>query len=230
MNKSFLAGMLLAISSFGQGVPPRAKADDYAAKVQVDGKVYAASLIPAKQVKRIFAFDISATYLVFEVACFADADHPSHLLREDFAVKGRLRGELTHEADPETVASVIQQQHAPEPPSMKPDVAVGTAVGYETGTDPVTGRKVHGVYTDTAVGVGVGNESSPRYPTPGGLPQDRELLQAQLRARSLPEGKFDHPVAGYLFFPKAGLKADANGKYPLEHLNEAAILVPEKTH
>ncbi len=229
MNKSFIVGMLLVVSGFSQGIPPRAKADDYAAKVQVDGKVYAASLIPAKQVKHIFAFDISATYLVFEVACFADADHPSQLLREDFAVKGRTQGELTHQVEAETVASVIQQQNTPKPPSHKPDMAVGTAVGYESGTDPVTGRKVHGVYTEAGVGVGVGNDS-PRYPTPGGLPEDRELLQTQLRVRSLPEGKFDHPVAGYLFFPKAGLKADANGKYPLEHLNEAAILVPEKTH
>jgi hypothetical protein len=35
----------------------------------------------------------------------------------------------------------------------------------------------------------------------------------------LPTGKFDHAVAGYLYFPKTALKKDGNN-YVLQHLGE----------
>jgi hypothetical protein len=52
------------------------------------------------------------------------------------------------------------------------------------------------------------------------MPEDRELLQTQLQERALPTGKFDHAVAGYLYFPRAAVKKDGNGGYRLEHLGE----------
>ena len=215
----------------GSGVPPRAKADDYAVKAQAAGVTFAASLISAKQVRDMFAYDISSSYVVFEVACYIDTATPRQILREDFVVKGRAQGELTHQVEAETVASVMAQKNMPKPPSNKPSVGVGTTVGYESGTDPVTGRKVHDVYTSTGVGVGIGNDG--RYPPVyNGPPVDRDMLQAQLRARSLPEGKFDHAIAGYLFFPRAGFKTQQDGRYALEYLmdsKEVVLPVPDKT-
>jgi hypothetical protein len=225
------AGLAFAQQGAG-GISPRTKADDYAAKAQEGTTVYAASLVPAKQVKNLFAFDISADYLVFEVACYINPSSPLQIQRDDFVVKGRAQGELTHQAEADTVASVTQQKNLPKPASRKPDVGGAVGVGYESGTDPYTGRKVHGVYTDAEVGVGIGNDgSAQRYPAPGGTLEDRELLRNQLVARSLPEGKQDHAVAGYLYFPRAGLKPQADGTYLLKYLfasKEVSLVVPVK--
>jgi hypothetical protein len=234
--------LLSVVLGFAQqpagGIAPRAKADDYAARAQEGDTVYAASLIPAKQVKNLFAFDISGEYLVFEVACYINPSSALQIQRDNFVVKGRAQGELTHEAEADTVASVTQQKNLPKPASRRPDVGGAVGVGYETYTDPVTGRKVHGVYTDAEVGVGIGNNgSAQRYPTPGGLPEDRELLRNQLLARSLPEGKLDRAVAGYLYFPRAGLKPQPDGTYLLKYLidsgnsgasKEVSLTVPVK--
>jgi len=78
----------------------------------------------------------------------------------------------------------------------------------------------------------------PQYPTPGGLPGDRELLQRELTERGLPTGKFDHPVAGYVYFSRTEVKKDANGAYPLEYLGDDSngpslatpLPVPVKSH
>jgi hypothetical protein len=236
---AFRLGLLVLLSAglqFAQqgagGISPRAKADDYAANAQEGSTVYAASLLPAKQVKNLFAFDISGDYLVFEVACYINPSNPLQIQRDDFVVKGRAQGELTHQAEADTVASVTQQKNLPKPASRKPDVGGAVGVGYQTGTDPYTGRKVHGVYTDAEVGVGIGNDgSAQRYPTPGGTLEDRELLRNQLVARSLPEGKMDHAVAGYLYFPRAGLKPQQDGTYVLKYLiasKEVSLTVPVK--
>jgi len=52
------------------GVHARATPADYATSQQGKIATYAASLLSAGEVKRIFAFDITKTYLVFEVACY----------------------------------------------------------------------------------------------------------------------------------------------------------------
>jgi hypothetical protein len=45
-------------------------------------------------------------------------------------------------------------------------------------------------------------------------------LETQLMDRQLPAGKFDHAVAGYLYFAKSSVKRDSGGNYVLEHLGE----------
>jgi hypothetical protein len=70
------------------------------------------------------------------------------------------------------------------------------------------------------------------------MPVDRDLLQTQLQERQLPAGKFDHAVAGYLYFPRSVVKKDSNGNYVLQHLGETnaagvsetvELAVPAKT-
>jgi hypothetical protein len=91
--------------------------------------------------------------------------------------------------------------------------------GYESGTDPYTGRRVHGTYTAAQVGVGGSNNPGPpRYPSPGGYPQDRALLEGQLWDKSLPEGEVQRPTAGYLYFPASLLKKKSNDVYELQYL------------
>jgi hypothetical protein len=98
-------------------------------------------------------------------------------------------------------------------------VTASTEVGYESGRDPYTGQRVHGSYTAIQVGMGVGNDVPRPMPSPGGYPQDRELLENQRWDKSLPEGKSPGPTAGYLYFSSTALKKKASGVYELEYLS-----------
>ncbi|MDQ2840589.1 MAG: hypothetical protein M3Y72_06040, partial [Acidobacteriota bacterium] len=201
------------------GLPARASANDYAAHVQVGDVTYAASLLSPDQVKHTFAFDVSKMYLVFEVAVYpgGSSTAPVPLDPKGFVI-GVGRGDVVHRADAVTVASVIQQKNLPKPSSREGSVVASTEVGYESGTDPYTGRRVHGTYTDTQVGVGTGRDNGPTaYPRSGGYPQDRQLLEDQLWDKSLPENKILRATAGYIYFPISLLKKQPNGLYTLEY-------------
>lgn len=244
--RTFLALGLLAcflIADEGpKGVPVRPSATDYAAKARWQSATFAASLIPAKQVEHLFAFDISKMYVVFEIACYCDSAAGLNLTRQSFVVKVNASGDAVHNAEPDTVASAIQRQNLPPMPSRGGgNVDTRTTVGYEHGTDPYTGRKVSGVYAEQSVGVGRDGRDSmpaPQNPKPGGTSEDRRMLEAQLRARSLPEGPANHPVAGYIFFRKSDLKAQPDETYALQYMAEedstgathaVTMAVPKKT-
>jgi hypothetical protein len=219
---------LVAALLFGQdyhpkGVHPRATPDGYAVKATCATAAYAASLVPSDQAKQLFAFDITNKYLVFEVAVFPT--RPIELDADDFVIKRGEKGELSHQADASAVALAIQMENSPKKPSLRNNTQVVTEahIGYERGRDPVTGQRVNGTYGGAGVGVQHGGPATPQdYPRPGGLAVDRDRLQTQLEDRKLPTGKIDHPVAGYLYFPRAVTKRDGNGNYVLEHLGETS--------
>jgi len=220
---------LVALCFYGQesahkGVHPRATADDYAVKSQGKGVAYAASLVPAEQAKQLFAVDITGKFLVFEVACFPQDGQWVELDSDDFVIRRGDKGDLTHGSDALAVAGSIQRDNAPRrPESLGGDTQVHTEahVGYESGTDPVTGRRVNGTYTGAGVGVEHGGPARPPDdPRPGASSEDRRTLESQLRERQLPSGKYDHAVAGYLYFPKGLVKKDGSGNYLLEHLGD----------
>jgi hypothetical protein len=199
-----------------KGIHPRSRPENYAAHLQSNGLTIAAAVVPPNEVKNLFAFDISKNYVVFEVACYPEANGRIQIQADDFVVKANDKGALAHRADSQTVAAAIQQKNAPRPPSSAPTTVYTEAnVGYESGTDPYTGRRVHGVYTGG--GVGVSNyPASQQYPRPGSEPRDRDMLENQLWSKSLPEGAFTVPVAGYLYFPASLLKK-FNGGYLLQY-------------
>ncbi len=204
------------------GIPPRATPADYSASFQTKNAIFAASLLPADQVKHIFAVDISKTYLVFEVALYPPQNAKVTIGADDFLVKSGANSEFVHSADAVTVASVIQQKNTPRPPSGRNvEVVPSASVGYESGTDPYTGRRVHGVYTEAGVGVGPNPGPDPRFPPPpGSSPYDRQLLEAELARRALPSGQFTAPVAGYLYFPASRVKKNSAGAYELDYLGD----------
>ncbi len=202
------------------GVHPRPAATDYAVNRKTGSATFAASVVPATEVRRIFAVDISKTYVVLEVACYPDASASIALAGDDFLVKSGQKSEFVHPADAVTVASVIQQKNTPPAPSTKPVSVVTTAsAGYESGTDPYTGRRIHGTYTDvgTAVQVGGPDNMPPMPPAPGSTSYDRMTLQQQLEERAFPAGNFSSPVAGFLYFPVKQVKGK-NGVFELEYL------------
>jgi hypothetical protein len=203
---------------------------DYTATTTTRSAVYAASLIPAGEVKHIFAGDVSKTYIVFEFACYPVVNSSVALSPDDFLVRTGQKGEYVHAAPPATVMAVIAKKDLPRPPSNS-DVTVmgGAEIGYETATDPYTGRRIHGTYTDAQVGVAKGSAPPPfSMPVP-----DLGDLEAQLDQRSLPSGTFSTPVAGFLYFPARELKKNSDGRYTLEYLGSsgerATLQVPVRT-
>ncbi len=213
-------GGVLAAQDGPRGVPARPSATDYAASTKWQNATFAASLVPAKQVEHMFAFDISKSYVVFEVACYADSSADLKLAREAFVVKVNASGEAVHNAEPGVVASAIQRQNLPPMPSSHGvNVATAAAIGVEHGTDPYSGRPATHVYTAGEVGVETGRDRTPPQDArPGGTSEDRRMLEAQLQARSLPEGPVHHPVAGYIFFRKSDLKTQPDDTYALQYL------------
>ena len=211
-----LLGSVICAQQQSKGIPPRSTPADYKGHLTVAGVTYAASLVPADEVKRIFAFDISKSYVVFEVALYPQPNLTSDLNPDGFLARSSQAADPVRRADSITVASVIQQKNIPQPSKTVP-VAVSTVVGYESGRDPYTGQRVHGTYTATEVGVGLGDNRIPPPPSPGGYPKDRALLERQLWDRSLPGGRIGQPTAGYLYFPASLLKK-AKGSYELEYV------------
>lgn len=231
---AIIIGSSLVAGQNPPGLHPRATPADYAVTQQSKSATYAASLIPADQVKHLFAIDISKTYVVFEIACYPQSGSIS-LDPTDFVIKSPKYSEFVRPADATTVAAVMQDKNTPRPPSARStDVYTEAGVGYETATDPATGRRVHGTYTEAGVGVGNGpNAPYPYPPRPGASPQDRMTLEQELAEKALPAGNVTSPVAGYLYFPASSLKK-SNGSYQLQYLGDPSgrveLQVPAKSH
>lgn len=215
------------------GVHPRATPADYAASRQTNGTTYAAALVSADQVRHIFASDITKSYVVFELAVYPPQPGSTVVSPDDFLVKTGGNSEFVHPADAATIASVIQQKNMPpRRVDHTSDVVTSAGVGYETGTDPYTGRRVHDTYTEIDVGVGAAPKTfPPPPPRAGSSPQDRQLLENQLADKALPKGSFPQPVAGFLYFPAASLKKP-KGDYHLQYLSDASgrvdLVIPAK--
>jgi hypothetical protein len=229
-----LVGAFVASAQAISGVHPRARASDYDAAQQRGSVTYAASVLSADQVKHIFATDISKSYLVFEVACYPSQPSQMHIDPEDFLIRAGKNAEFVHPADGVTVASVIQQKNTPRAPSNNNSAVYTSAnVGYESGTDPYTGRRVHGVYTGAGVGVGPADPGPPFPAPPGSAPQDRMILESQLSDKALPQGSFSTPVAGFLYFPIKAIKKKSNSAYQMNYLGDPAgkvqLQVPVKS-
>ncbi len=221
---AILTASSLAIAQNAAGLHPRPTPADYATSRQSKLATYAASVIPADQVRHLFAVDISKTYVVLEVACYPGQPGAVTLDPTDFLIKTVKTGEFVRPADSVTVAAVMQDKNTPRPPTIRTtQVYTEASIGYESGTDPVTGRREHGTYTEGGVGVGNG-PNAPPYPgppPPGATPQDRMLLEQQLGERALPPGPVNAPVAGYLYFPLNSLKK-SNGSYALQYLADGS--------
>jgi hypothetical protein len=229
-----LLAALGASAQDSSGIHPLPAPGDYQVSQETPRGSFAASFVPAAQVKHLFAVDISKDYLVLEVALFPKGREAADLSSGDFIIPSGAKGDLIHASDPSTVASVIQRKNAPRWPGEKQsDVYTEASVGYGTGTDPYTGRRVHDVYGGAGVGVerGPGYGTPPPPPRPGATSEDRVELQGQLSAKGLPDGTYNKPVAGYLYFP-AGEVKKKDGKYWLVYLGDPSgkvtLAVPTK--
>ena len=189
------------------GLRPRGSANDYPVHVTQNGITVAAAVVTPAQVRKIFATDLnSGGYVVVEVALYPEPGRQVDLTAGDFMLGVVSESSTVRPLSARTIAGALTRKNSPQ--QRTTDVAA--TVGYESGTDPYTGRRVNGVYT----GVGVANAPQGTLGPPVQSP-DPWYMEQELQDRSLPEAKIMQPVAGYLYFPK--LKKSKNAAYQLTY-------------
>ena len=214
--------LVAVIAAFASnGIRPRGSAADYPAHAASDGVTIAAAVVPPAQVHKIFSADLNnAGYIVIEVAVYPESGRDVDVSSGDFMLSPAGETSAVPPVSARTIAGVLDRKNSP-PRSRDTDVAA--TIGYETGTDPVTGQRRSGTYTGVAV------ENGPQGtlgPPPSG--PDPWTMKQELEERSLPEGKSTQPVAGYLYFPKLSKKSK-NGGYDLTYYgvsNKVRLVIP----
>lgn len=211
MKTSLMLTTLLGLACWAEtapGVRPRASSTDYPVQGQQGSLTIAAALLPPTQVKNQFATDLSR-YAVVEVALYP-GDTDTEISASDFSLRVGGQQTIVRAVAPQSIAGANTRHTSPPPkPSSPSDITLypTATIGYESGPvyDPATGRnRGGGWYGGGGVGVGIGNTPGP-VGAPGPDPQtrekNRETMRMELEDQSLPEGKINKPVAGYLYFP-----------------------------
>lgn len=228
-----LAALLTAVPAIsGQGIHPRPTSEDYPIHQNAmtqDTKTVdvGAALMPSRQVKKAFSPDLDKGYVVVEMGIFPLEGGKVKISATDFALK--IGDDLVYPATAATAAASLDRGRDTNRTARNNTGIHGVAdasIGYESGTDPVTGQRVHGWTRGT--GVGVTNEpTAGNYPSPDPPPvQDPRNVQADVEDRALPEGEIAHPVAGYLYFPVAS-KMRKKGQYLLVYLaGDSPVTMP----
>jgi hypothetical protein len=183
----------LALAENRPGIKPRYHAKDYAATLERERLEMGASLLMRSEILRAFVSDLTQGYLVVEVGLYPEGGVPLEVSRKDFSVRLEGQSALIRPAEPALVAAMLQKSaRNGKEVVLYPSVGVG----YESGGyDPYTGRRVGGWRTSAGVGVGVGGTGE------GTNPEDQRVMEMELEEKSLPEGKTDKAVCGYLLFP-----------------------------
>jgi hypothetical protein len=194
-----------------KGTVPRSSAEKYAAHAESGGAAIGAALLNSRDVHKAFSTDLTRCCLVVEVALYPAKGGTLDVSSDDFVL--RLSG--TETAVKTSSAALLAAEL-----QKKNSNAVGIApageihVGYESGNDPLTGQRVHGVETGGSVGVGIGRQE----PAPASTDRDRRVMEMELTEKALPEETASAPVAGYLYFstPKDNRKAHQQLEYTLK--------------
>jgi hypothetical protein len=178
----------------GKGIAPRGSASRYSAHAEADGASIGAVLLTPRDVHKTFSTDLTRCCLVVEVALYPGKDRPLDVSPDDFILRLAGTDTAAKPSSPRLLATQLQKKNAN---SAGIDPVAEVHVGYESGTDPMTGQRVHGVEYGVGVGVGVGRD-------PGAAPastiRDRDVTELELDEKSLPEETARAPVAGYLYF------------------------------
>jgi hypothetical protein len=219
-----LAAVLL-LATDHPGVRPRGAAKDYPAYDSADGITIAAAVVPAGKVQHQLSREmVKAGYIVLEIAVYPGPGKNVIVSSDDFAMTVGLNPDVTRAETPAVVAASIESDKRMNQPQIPGRVQVHgeETIGVSSGgRDPVTGRRYPGgVYTESSVGVGIGDSrvgdpppADPRYPpgdprnpdpglggaAPQGTPPS---VYNRLAEKALPEGRTMKAVAGYVYFPK----------------------------
>lgn len=192
----FLAASVVPASGSG-GLRPHDDPNAYPVKAVSNGVTVGAGVLSAGQVKTVFGKDFKG-FIVVEVGVYPEGAGVEVQTR-DFLLRGGQ--DSARSVAPQAVAAAeLPKSKSPKLPE-KVGVYSSTTVGYETGT--YNGRRSSGVYTETGVGVGVGDRGVPP-PAPSNV--DPEYIRQALRDLALADGLAAAPIGGYLYFPKPSSK------------------------
>jgi hypothetical protein len=180
------------LANGAKGTVPRGAAASYAAHAEADGASIGAALLTPREVHKAFSTDLTRCCRVVEVALYPGKNKPLDVSPDDFVL--RLAGTDTamKPSSARLLAAQLQKKNAG---SAGINPITEAHVGYESGIDPMTGQRVHGV--DTGVGVGVGRGPGAG---PASTIRDRGVMELELDEKGLPEQTAAAPVAGYLYF------------------------------
>jgi hypothetical protein len=190
------AGSLLAQSN---GVPPRPNASDYQIHETTRAAVLAASVVPAKQIEKMFSSDIAKQYVVLEVAVYPQNAQTLDVDWFDFGLK--IGDTVAYVEKPRDVATPWPEKN--KIPDKPVTVVTEAGVVYGRSSDPVNGRRSEwGTYE----GVGVTNDPRATPPPQPKQSPDPQMIEQRIRETMLPVGPASKAVAGYLFFPQYNLR------------------------
>jgi hypothetical protein len=197
-----------------RGTVPRSAADKYAAHTEAGGASVGATLLTSKDVHKVFTTDLTRCCRVVEVALYPAKDKAVDVSPGNFVLRLAGTDTAVKASSAVVVAAQLQQLHRNETASSGVTTAVEVHVGYESGIDPITGQRVHGIETGGGVGVGVGNAQP--EPRANSTDRDRYVMEMELNEKALPDDTVTAPVAGYLYFSLA--KDDKKASHQLEYI------------
>ena len=181
-----------------RGTVPKASVGEYRAHAERNGIGIGAILLAPDLVHKTFVSDVNRCCIVVEVAFYPERDKPLTISLDDLTLQAKGSDALVRPMSARAVAATLQEKAER---GRQVTTSTSVCVGYESGTyiDPVTGnpKKVHGVTTETGVGVGVGESGT----QPGATNASRDNAEIELAERGLVEGTASAPVAGYVYFP-----------------------------
>ncbi len=192
-----LAILALPLMAQGpQGTVPRGSAMEYQAHAEANGAAIGARLLTPKEVHGNFSTDLNNCCMVVEVAIYPAKSKSIDVSLNDFALQV---GSADHAIKPSSARLLAAELQKGNEAATGTGVVVSPVmhVGYESGIDPITGQRVHGVDYGVGVGVGVGPDPSI---APASTSRDREVMQLELNEKGLPQVDASAPVAGYVYF------------------------------
>lgn len=188
-----------------KGTTPRESAARYPVHGELDGVAIGAALLTPDEVQHAFTTDLNRCCFVVEVALYPDKGKALEIAHQDFTFRIAGTDAAAKPAGPNLLALTLQQA-APTSRSVSASGSVGVEYGTGGSYDPATGQpRGRGVSTSVAVGVGVGGSGD----KPASTDRAREIMEAELSGKGLPEGIVSAPVAGYLYFPLTTKKKKA---------------------
>lgn len=196
-----------------QGTVPLNSALEYPVHTESNGSAMGAKLLTTKEVHRNFSTDLNSCCLVVEVAIYPPKGKSLDVSLNDFALQVANTGHAVKPSSARLLAAELQKGNET---AKATGVTVSPVmhVGYESGIDPLTGQRVHGIDYGVGVGVGVGPDAST---APASTPRDRDVMEIELTEKGLPQGDATAPVAGYVYFSlsRSGRKASHSLDYTL---------------
>ena len=193
---TLMAILTLPLAADGpKGTVPRSSPQEYAAHAEVGGVAIGATLLTPKEVRKAFTTDLTRCCRVVEVALYPAEDSTMDVSLGDFVLRIGGTDTTVKASSPLVLAEELQKKNSNDMDAAKAGGVHGEVhAGYEMGTDPATGQRIHGV--DSGGSVSIGNPG----PGPASNDHDRYLMEMELTEKGLPEDTVSSPVAGYLYF------------------------------